>query len=208
MGSNGCQFKEKETMASEASEENLDKPTVMMPKSTQLQWTAGPQGTRTYEVEDLEQIRNNLLESQRAKTHQPSLLATTLPYTGQRFLLKPGINTIGRGANNDVVLKDPSVSSMHAKIVYQNGSWRILNLLSTNGTFINGKKQTISPLKPGDKIRLGRIEFLFDCDDTAVSAVKAGKDSRNPSSSGGLFWLAIGGISVAAIMAVLFALIR
>jgi pSer/pThr/pTyr-binding forkhead associated (FHA) protein len=39
-----------------------------------------------------------------------------------------------------------------------------MNLLSTNGTFVNNEKQTTTSLKPGDRVRFGRAEFLFDYD--------------------------------------------
>jgi pSer/pThr/pTyr-binding forkhead associated (FHA) protein len=118
-----------------------------------------------YELCDLERIKSRLVKPRQAEAHQPSLLGINLPFTGRRFLLKIGINLIGRATHNDIVLNDPGVSAIHAKIVYEGDSWRVMNLLSTNGTFVNNEKQTTTSLKPGDRVRFGRAEFLFDYDD-------------------------------------------
>lgn len=71
---------------------------------------------------------------------------------------------IGRLAGNDIIITDVSVSKKHATIVSFGTAGQIIDLGSTNGTAINGKK-----LKPkervriadGDLISLGRYEFKF-----------------------------------------------
>jgi len=66
-----------------------------------------------------------------------------------------GSVTIGRSVDNDVHIKDTTVSSHHAKIfTYLNASY-IEDLKSSNGTFINGKRIEKHTLKPGDIVKLG-----------------------------------------------------
>ena len=64
--------------------------------------------------------------------------------------------TIGRVQGNDVVLPKGNVSKRHARIVLKDGKFIIVDLKSTNGTYVNGRKIT-SPLvvKDSDKIYIG-----------------------------------------------------
>ena len=64
--------------------------------------------------------------------------------------------TIGRVQGNDIVLPKGNVSKRHARIVLKDGKFIIVDLKSTNGTYVNGRKIT-SPLvvKENDKIYVG-----------------------------------------------------
>ncbi|HVV82337.1 MAG TPA: FHA domain-containing protein, partial [Kofleriaceae bacterium] len=64
--------------------------------------------------------------------------------------------TIGRVQGNDIVLPKGNVSKRHARIVLKDGKFIIVDLKSTNGTYVNGRKIT-SPLvvKEADKIYIG-----------------------------------------------------
>src|SRR5919202_504167 len=68
---------------------------------------------------------------------------------------KPEV-TIGRVQGNDIVLPKGNVSKRHARIVLKDGKFIIVDLKSTNGTYVNGRKIT-SPLviKSTDKIYIG-----------------------------------------------------
>jgi hypothetical protein len=90
---------------------------------------------------------------------QPALIGLTPPFSGRRFPLRPGKTAIGRREDNDIVLADGSVSSLHAWVIEDNGSYRIMNILSTNGSFVNNERITEAPLKEGDHIRFGGVEL-------------------------------------------------
>ncbi|HVG61474.1 MAG TPA: ATPase, T2SS/T4P/T4SS family [Hyalangium sp.] len=64
--------------------------------------------------------------------------------------------TIGRLAGNDIVLAKGNVSKYHSKIVSKDGKFIVVDMKSTNGTFVNGKK-IAGPqvLKPTDKVYIG-----------------------------------------------------
>ena len=69
--------------------------------------------------------------------------------------------TIGRGNQNDIVLRDPYVSKKHLKIVEDEGKYFLEDLKSANGTYLNNQKVLdVTMLKNGDRIKLGQIEFL------------------------------------------------
>jgi len=58
---------------------------------------------------------------------------------GQSFILKEGDNTVGRSFENDVVLRDKTVSRQHLRIVKVVNQYRVADLESKNGTFFSGK---------------------------------------------------------------------
>ena len=80
-------------------------------------------------------------------------------------LVPPGI-CIGREADNDIQLLTAGVSRYHAKIEYTgDGQWKILDLGSTNGTRVDGKKiESGEILKKGSEIIIGEQMIRFDQD--------------------------------------------
>jgi len=53
------------------------------------------------------------------------------------------------------------MSSEHARMVFSDNAWRVINLLSTNGVFVNEQKVFSHRLHDGDEIRLGRARLRF-----------------------------------------------
>src|SRR6516165_7060467 len=88
---------------------------------------------------------------------------------------KPEV-TIGRVQGNDIVLPKGNVSKRHARIVLKDGKFIIVDLKSTNGTYVNGRKIT-SPLvvKDSDKIYIG--DFIVGVDESA------GAEADGPSDT-------------------------
>lgn len=65
--------------------------------------------------------------------------------------------TLGRAAECSVALGDTYVSQMHTKIYPKDGLWFVMDLGSTNGTYLNRVKVgDPMPINPGDEVRLGR----------------------------------------------------
>ncbi len=85
------------------------------------------------------------------------------PMTGETFLLRKKVTTIGRALENDIVLEVLDVSRRHARIEYEAGQFAIVDQGSTNGTFVNGVQVERAPLRSGDRIALGTVvlEFSF-----------------------------------------------
>lgn len=69
--------------------------------------------------------------------------------------------TIGRDENCDIPLRDPRVSRQHARIEVKGDSVRIIDLGSSNGTFIEGKRIQNQLLKAGDVIDIGGFFLTF-----------------------------------------------
>src|SRR5680860_930462 len=74
--------------------------------------------------------------------HVPGALALFAykkgPREGQEIEIAHPVATIGQGAESDIVLLDDSVSTRHARLEYSGGGWRITDLNSTNGTYVEG----------------------------------------------------------------------
>jgi hypothetical protein len=76
-----------------------------------------------------------------------------------------GSLVLGRGDRAEIRLEDPFASSSHARIYEQAGSLVLEDLGSTNGTYLNEELlDTPRPLHPGDHVRIGDSEFVFEVD--------------------------------------------
>lgn len=90
---------------------------------------------------------------------------------GQRFSFEATDVTIGRGAENDVVLNDSGVSRNHARIQKQGAQWVLLDNGSANGTELNGVViAKPAMLRAGDKIGVGPVVFEFGARQPAPQA--------------------------------------
>ena len=76
--------------------------------------------------------------------------------SGTVYEYAEGVVRIGRDPDNEIVLADStSVSRRHAEIKCANGSWRVVDLKSTNGTLLNRQRVTESALRNGDELQFG-----------------------------------------------------
>jgi pSer/pThr/pTyr-binding forkhead associated (FHA) protein len=87
--------------------------------------------------------------------------------------LEDGVNLLGRGEDNDFRIPDASVSGSHCQIIIQNGDVSIIDLGSTNGSFINGTRILADKLHNGQTIRLGNVEMTFQTDVPQPAATPA-----------------------------------
>lgn len=77
---------------------------------------------------------------------------------GQSISLRAAGTSLGRVPDNDIVVRDTDVSRYHARIYCEAAGWFVMDLGSTNGSFVNERKLTprvAYPLAPGDTLRLG-----------------------------------------------------
>lgn len=83
--------------------------------------------------------------------------------------------SLGRAADNQIVFENKYVSGHHARLIYKDGAWSVVDTQSRNGTFVNGKRVALAQLKPGDvifvmglKILVGGMFFAVNDPDGAV----------------------------------------
>ena len=94
---------------------------------------------------------------------------------GQRLVVKTPVANIGRADYNDLVIPDESVSTSHSKLQRREGVWVLVDLDSTNGTFVDGDRvKGESPLGPGVTVRFGDIALLFEPTDDSARVAKGG----------------------------------
>jgi pSer/pThr/pTyr-binding forkhead associated (FHA) protein len=94
---------------------------------------------------------------------------------GQRLVVKTPVANIGRADYNDLMIPDESVSTTHAKLQRREGVWVLVDLDSTNGTFVDGERvKGETPLSPGVTVRFGDISLVFEPTDDAAAVAKGG----------------------------------
>lgn len=72
--------------------------------------------------------------------------------------------TVGRTDESAICIDDPSVSVHHAEFVLTGGQYTLRDLGSTNGIRVNGKAVSEAQLTPGDRVRFGSVEGVFEPD--------------------------------------------
>jgi pSer/pThr/pTyr-binding forkhead associated (FHA) protein len=104
-----------------------------------------------------------------------NLLVRVGTLKGQRLVVKTPLTNIGRADYNDLVIPDESVSTTHAKLQRREGIWILVDLDSTNGTFVDGDRVTgEAPLAPGATLRFGDVALVFEPTDDAAGVAKGG----------------------------------
>ncbi len=82
-----------------------------------------------------------------------------LPFT---FRILPGnVKTIGRAPRADFILEAPLVSRLHCRLTAGAAELEVVDLESTNGTYVNGERVTRTAMRSGDRLGVGRVELLI-----------------------------------------------
>ena len=82
------------------------------------------------------------------------------PFT---FRILPGsIKTVGRAARADFIVDAGMVSRLHCRLTAGATELEVVDLESTNGTFVNGQRTPRARLRPGDRLGVGRVELVID----------------------------------------------
>jgi pSer/pThr/pTyr-binding forkhead associated (FHA) protein len=77
----------------------------------------------------------------------------------RRYVLSPGVNTIGREPSCTVCINDASVSRGHARITIENEQATLEDLNSKNGTQVMGALMTAATvLRDGDEVEFGHVK--------------------------------------------------
>jgi hypothetical protein len=102
-----------------------------------------------------------------AKTHpkgftfEPRLIGTDGSWL--RLAGRMGRWVVGRGHSADLVTLDPDMSRQHFEVVLgSDGSFRVRDLGSKNGLFVNGSRARSAPLRAGDELRAGGTVLRFE----------------------------------------------
>ncbi|MBS2030888.1 MAG: FHA domain-containing protein [Deltaproteobacteria bacterium] len=102
---------------------------------------------------------------------QGKLIVLKGPKQGAEFTLGPGETSIGRNADNTIVIPDISVSRKHVVLVKQGSGWTLVDQGSGNGTLVNGEKQAEHELQDGDVFVIGDTEIQYAVPGAATSTL-------------------------------------
>lgn len=88
-----------------------------------------------------------------APREKPDEISATVPATGKL--------RIGRAPDNDVVLRHASVSWHHAIMEVSDSTWILVDLSSSNGTFVGDERVTRRAISPSDTVRIGSVPLVL-----------------------------------------------
>jgi signal transduction histidine kinase len=86
---------------------------------------------------------------------------------GERLEISSKIVRIGRDSNNDLQVHDSEVSRFHAELQPEGDGFKVVDLGSSNGTFLNGERITSAALSSGDRVQLGKTHIVIKEQGTA-----------------------------------------
>ncbi len=89
------------------------------------------------------------------------LLMLSGDQVGREYVLRNRVTTLGRSANNDIVIGDPKTSRRHMQIVYENGVFNAMDAGSANGFYINDRLVQRVQLQNGSVISIGLVRMAF-----------------------------------------------
>jgi len=89
-------------------------------------------------------------------------LQLLLQPSGLSFTLGKPTQLVGRHSDADLRLPMADVSRRHCRFEFADGGWRVRDLSSLNGTFLNGERVTEAPVRPGDEVQLGGFTFVVE----------------------------------------------
>lgn len=80
---------------------------------------------------------------------------------GSRFVLDRTVTTAGRHPDSDIFLDDITVSRRHAEIEGSAEGYRVRDVGSLNGTYLNRERIEEAPLHNGDELQIGKFKLVF-----------------------------------------------
>ena len=89
------------------------------------------------------------------------LISTRGAVSGSRYLLDEDKVTVGRDPSNEIMLDDGTVSREHAVFIRENGRYRIEDVGSLNGTYVNRRRVDSVELHSGDELMIGKFRLVF-----------------------------------------------
>jgi pSer/pThr/pTyr-binding forkhead associated (FHA) protein len=168
--------------------------TAMRPKSVIAEsskanvpptWTDGggasPAGNKTVfkTVEEMETERKRARErAEKAGQPGPVAVPQLTIYDGGGLPLAVQLRSndpnncewsVGSDEGREIRISRDGVSGLHARIVNSDKVWKVVDQVSGNGTFVNGKRVTVSYLRNGDRIAFGPAECVFQAPDVKTT---------------------------------------
>lgn len=95
----------------------------------------------------------------------PKLIILTEQFRGVIFALTRKEYVLGRADEQDICIRDSTVSKNHCRLIEDGNTYTVEDLGSTNGTRINNALiSSRTALQDGDYLQVGGVELLYDCE--------------------------------------------
>ena len=131
-----------------------------------------PEGRRPQVDAPAPQVEPGATMIYKAKAPQPTEAASpvelgvaeesfSLKMNGRNYAIDGAKAVLGRSKDCDVQVEDANVSRRHAELRREGSTWWLVDLDSTNGTELNGKRVQRAKLSDGDTITLGATDLVF-----------------------------------------------
>src|SRR5688500_14706309 len=98
------------------------------------------------------------------------------PLIGSRIALRPGLNRIGRNPANDVQIAEPSISGFHCEMHVSPLGVAFRDVVSRNGSFIEGRRVEKEILSSAKLVRLGAIDLDVQVPEVIVAITERKKE--------------------------------
>ncbi len=89
------------------------------------------------------------------------LLVKRGPDAGAKFVLEGEVTRVGRHPESDIFLDDITVSRRHAEFVRDGAGYRVRDVGSLNGTYVNRERIDDVHLASGDEVQVGKFKLVF-----------------------------------------------
>jgi len=89
------------------------------------------------------------------------LVVTRGPNAGSKYVLEADVTTAGRHPDSDIFLDDITVSRRHAEFIRNGDSYRVRDVGSLNGTYVNRERTDDAVLAQGDEVQIGKFKLVF-----------------------------------------------
>lgn len=145
--------------------------------SAELTYASSPSGVATPAADSVSETVDAPMDAATPAAAHPYLECRRGEFLKKQFDLSPDAVkyepfVIGRGHGVTVrIVGDGKISSRHAEIKLEKGTYFLTDLDSSNGTKLNGKKVTFRPLTHGDVVEVGEQEFVFQ-DPSQAKAIR------------------------------------
>jgi len=178
-------------------------------------WVDGPEGgdnTRFLSMADIPDSGGDSSQLERSSDLAHLVVLNESGVPGEAIELQTTAGSdgdvweIGRDESCQIMLSEASVSGRHAQLSHTDGRWKLVNLVSKNGIFVNGEKRLTAYLSDGDEIRLGRLNLVFRAAEGAAqmapprSSVTPAPASKAGEKQGGKHYMIIAGVVVVVLV--------
>jgi len=83
------------------------------------------------------------------------------PNAGSKYLLDAEVTSAGRHPDSDIFLDDITVSRRHAEFIHRDATYRVRDVGSLNGTYVNRERADDAELSHGDEVQIGKFKLVF-----------------------------------------------